>query len=137
MIERRHPLGPSGRPAPTTAPGPDGRELDLEGPARRACEAHERENPAYAARYGAAGMSWCVHDCQYLLDWALTRSAAGFERELQWLTRVLAARDFPLESLARGIELLAQDVGSDPGLTQLAARLQAGAAHVRQTRPAP
>jgi hypothetical protein len=117
---------------PTTAPGPDGRELDLVAPARRACEAYQREVPDYAERYGPVGMTWCVHDSQHILNWALTRSQAGFERELDWLIRVLAARDFSLEELARGIELLADDLAGDPDLAGIAQRLTDGADRVRQ-----
>lgn len=116
--------------------GPDGRPIDLIGVARAACHAYVEEFPEYAERYGPPGMLWCVHDNQHILTWAITRhSNELFEHELAWLARVLEARGFPLESLARGIELLATSfTGAHPELEAVAERLGYGAAFVR-TRP--
>jgi hypothetical protein len=52
-------------------------------------------------------MAWCVHDNQHLLNWAVAESNGygGFERQLAWLAAVLEARDFPLERLARNLDI--------------------------------
>jgi hypothetical protein len=50
---------------------------------------------------------WCVHDLQYVLSWALVE-LEGFEvlaRQVEWLAGLLARRDYPLERLARSLEL--------------------------------
>jgi hypothetical protein len=57
-------------------------------------------------------MQWCVHDNQHVLNWAvLSRAdAIDFDQELAWLARILEHRDFPLDRLARSLELLSQAV---------------------------
>jgi len=54
-------------------------------------------------------MAWCRHDNQHLLNWAVLSliPALDFEEKLAWLARVLEARDFPLDRLARNLDLLA------------------------------
>jgi hypothetical protein len=50
-----------------------------------------------------------VHDTRYILSWAIAE-LNGFEalgRQVDWLARVLAARGFPLDRLARNLELSA------------------------------
>ena len=54
------------------------------------------------------------------------------ERELTWLARVLEARDFPLERLARNLEIAAE-VTRDP-VPAVTGALADGAAFVR-SRP--
>jgi hypothetical protein len=121
---------------PDTAPAPNGREVELVPIARAACEAYVREDPDYTERYGPPGVLWCVHDNQHILNWALTgRTSEGFERELAWLARVLEARDFPLDRLARGIELLTTPLTeAHPDLVAVAERIQNGADFLR-SRP--
>jgi hypothetical protein len=77
-----------------------------------------------------------VHDNQHLLNWA-AGSANGyvdFEREVAWLARVLEARNFPIDRLARNLEIAAdvarEQVGGAPGDT-LGGVLAGGAALVR------
>jgi hypothetical protein len=109
-----------------------GEEIDLVAPAREATELFIAECPEYLERYGEPGRQWCAHDLQHVLNWALIRSQIRFDRELDWLTRVLATRDFPLEWLSRGTQLLA-DVfeRARPEMAETAERLRLGAARVQ------
>lgn len=110
---------------------PDGREIDLVRVARTACLEFVAEFPDYATRYGPAGVPWCLHDNQHILNWAILSldGSVKFERELAWLARVLEARDFPLAQLTRGVELLAAAVRQEyADLGKVAERLDHGAA---------
>ena len=128
----RRPAPPSGWKAPTTLTTLSGEEIDLIGPARSATEAFIAECPAYLERYGEAGRQWCIHDHQHVLNWALIRSEERFAEEIDWLRGILEARDFPLEWLARGTELLADAFQqARPDLSATAERLRGGAARVR------
>ena len=100
---------PSGAPAPVSAELRDGEVLDLRSLAREICHRYREEIPDEHPRYGDAGMAWCVHDNQHLLNWAVTESNGygGFERQLTWLADVLEARSFPLERLARDLDIAA------------------------------
>ena len=63
-------------------------------------------------------------DSRYLLAWALEDARAGAVdcvAQVQWLARVLTARDFPIERLARHVELTA-DVLRDPSLGEVGIR---------------
>jgi len=124
---------PSGMPPPQTATSPHGKEIDVVAIARDACAAYDSEFPDERERYGPAGAEWCRHDCQHLVNWAVLSltAALDFEAQLAWLARVLEARDFPLERLARGLELLARAVRDMlPSEPEVAARLDAGASFV-------
>ena len=119
MTSRLEP--PSGQPPPTEARLGDGDPLDLAALAREICRRYRDEYPDEAERYGEAGNAWCVHDNQHLLNWAVG-SANGyvdFDRELSWLARVLEARDFPLDRLARnldiGADVVREQVGGERG----------------------
>ena len=134
MTSRLEP--PSGQPPPTEARLGDGDPIDLAAVAREICRRYRAEYPDEAERYGDAGNAWCVHDNQHLLNWAVG-SANGyvdFEREVGWLARVLEARDFPLDRLARNLDIAAEvareQVGGAPG-ERLAEVLAAGGAFVR------
>ena len=79
-------------------------------------------------------MDWCRHDNQHLLNWAVMDldGHTDFEQQVSWLARILESRDFPLDRLARDLELLS-DVAlrlhpEEPALTT---RLREGAALVR------
>jgi hypothetical protein len=100
---------PSGAPAPVTAELRDGEVLDLRALAQEICRRYRDEFPDEEERYGDAGMAWCVHDNQHLLNWAVAESNGygGFERQLTWLAGVLEARCFPLERLARDLDIAA------------------------------
>ncbi len=107
---------PSGIAAPIDAEAPDGTVLDLRDLAREVCRRYREEFPDEEPRYGDAGQAWCVHDNQYLLHWALldVQGTTSLDDQVGWLGRVLAARDFPLDRLARDLELCA-DVVAETG----------------------
>ena len=121
-------------PPPTIATVPSGRQLDLAFLAEETCAAYDTEFPDERERYGPVGVQWCRHDNQHLLNWAVLSLAfeVDFERELEWLARILEARDFPLARLARDLELLADTVTRHhPDEPALSARIFAGASFVR------
>jgi len=118
---------PSGSPPPVTAELRDGTHLDLRALAEEVCRRYRAEFPDEERRYGDAGRAWCVHDNQHILNWAVTEANGfgGLERQLVWLAGVLEARDFPLERLARDLEIAAAV------LPELADTLASGASFVR------
>jgi hypothetical protein len=100
---------PSGHPPPAEAQLGGGRTLDLRALAEEICRRYRAEFPDEEQRYGEAGMAWCVHDNQHLLNWAVTEANGfgGFERQVEWLAGVLDARDFPLDRLTRDLVIAA------------------------------
>jgi hypothetical protein len=127
---------PSGQPAPVRAELPGGQVADLLGLAEEICRRYRAEFPDERARYGDAGVAWCVHDNQHILNWAVLalHGYADLARELHWLAGVLEARDFPVERLARDLEIAAEvaaeALDTEQGLA-VARRLREGAAAVR------
>ena len=101
---------PSGAAPPTAAELTGHGVLDLRALAQEICSRYRAEFPDERERYGDAGMAWCVHDNQHLLNWSVIEAngLGGFERQLTWLAGVLEARDFPLERLARDLEIVAE-----------------------------
>ena len=125
---------PSGNSAPIDVQAPDGRTVDVRELAQEVCRRYRAEFPDEEERYGDAGQRWCVHDNQYLLHWALldVRGTTRLRDQVAWLARVLHARDFPLDRLARDLELCA-DVVADTGAgwaPDVAARLREAASAV-------
>ena len=57
-------------------------------------------------------MEWCRHDNRYILSWAALalRGYEDFNARIEWLAEVLGARDFPLDRLARDLEIAADVV---------------------------
>jgi hypothetical protein len=100
---------PSGYPPPVNAELDGGRMLDLRALAQEICARYQAEFPDEQQRYGDAGIAWCVHDNQHILNWAVTElnGYGGFERQLAWLAGVLEARQFPLDRLARNLDIAA------------------------------
>jgi hypothetical protein len=98
--------------------------------AARICERYREQYPDEEGRYGEAGMEWCRHDNQHILNWAIGAAAGyvDFGREIAWLARVLGARDFPLDRLAHDLEMAAEEVEDLPAV---AAILREGAGTVR------
>ena len=99
--------------------------------AREICRRYRDEFPDEQGRYGDAGQAWCVHDNQHILNWAIgaRNGRIDLKRELAWLARVLEARDFPLDRLARNL-----DIGAEVTRDRhpaVAEELEAGAAFVR------
>ena len=127
---------PSGHPPPTTVQAPSGNTIELLALAEEVCRRYAAEFGDDEDRYEPAEVTrgWCVHDNQHLLNWAVLSLAdlCDFEEQVAWLARILEARDFPLERLARNLELAAEVVAQEvPGDGKRAAGvLHAGAALV-------
>ncbi len=128
---------PSGHPPPTTVQAPSGNTIGLLALAEEVCRRYAAEFGDDEDRYKPAEVTraWCVHDNQHLLNWAFLSLSdfCDFEEQVAWLARILEARDFPLERLARNLELAAEvatEAVRDGG-KQAAGVLRAGAALVR------
>ncbi|CAA9383447.1 MAG: hypothetical protein AVDCRST_MAG75-1129 [uncultured Propionibacteriaceae bacterium] len=122
--------------APTWAWLTEEKPLDLPVLARDICWRYRNEFPDEEERYGAAGDAWCVHDTQYLLHWGAeaVNGYLNMRYQVSWLARVLEARGFPLDRLARNLDIgadvvLSQVSGADG--VQLAGVLTDAAAYVR------
>jgi hypothetical protein len=129
-----------GPPAGTQPPAEvmlDGRWVDVHALALETSARFLAETPAYAERYGEHAQAWCTHDCQHVLTWALGAQEGFVDlgAQVAWLARVLESRGFPLDWLARDLELAADVVGSRlPGHgTAVAQLLRTAAADVRAT----
>jgi hypothetical protein len=119
---------------PREVPGPAGDELDLEALARAVCARYYAQFTDEEERYGEAGRAWCVHDNQHLLNWAALDvcGMVVLDEQVAWLAKVLEARGFPLDRLARDLELAAGVVREQVAEGDaLAARLDGSAAMVR------
>ena len=119
---------PSGATPPQEAKLPDGTTLALGPLALEVCRRYRREFPDEAERYGEAGNAWCLHDNRYILLWAIASLATGYvdyEEKVGWLAGILKARNFPLERLARDLEIAAEVVrdAGVPDAEAIAARL--------------
>ena len=94
------------------------------------------EFPEEEAEYGDAGFEWCVHDNRWLLGWAADAEELGrnhFDDNVRWLAGLLDARAYPLERLARDLEIAADVVAeSDDRVRGMSQTLRAGAAIVRR-----
>ncbi len=115
-----------------------GRRVFLRPLAWTIAELHRAEFPDEAERYGDAGVEWCAHDNQWILGWAALDAGTGgttLERQVAWLARVLAARDYPVERLRRDLELAADVVTAElgPSAREVAEVLRAGAASLAPT----
>ena len=128
---------PSGDPPPSSEELPDGTTLQLVPLAEEVCRRYRAEHPDEATRYGPAGVAWCVHDTLYVLDWAVLELTgdADLKDEVDWLGRVLQARDFPIDRLARNLDIVAEVVAErvDAWGGQLASVLNDAAGYVRAT----
>ena len=137
MSPRPRPAPPSGQPPPRQVALADGTEVDLEAVATEVCARYAAEYPDEHERYGDAGRDWCMHDNQHLVNWAVldTREYVSLEDQVSWLAKVLEARDFPLDRLARDLDIAAAVVGERvPGGGPVAAALTRAGAMVR-SRP--
>jgi len=112
--------------------------IDLVPLAEEICRRYRDEFPDEQERYGDAGVAWCVHDNQHVLAWAVgsRNGYVDLERELSWLARVLSARDFPVDRLARDLDIAAEVVRERlSGAEQtIADDLAAGARFVRSIK---
>jgi len=131
---------PSGFPPPDHATL-GGRRVALAPLAETVADGYFAEFPDDLERYGDAARAWEVHDTMHCLQWAIldVEGYADLEREIAWLTSVLGSRGFPLERLARNLELAAVVVEERLGApgASVAGRLHAAAASVRVSSEPP
>jgi hypothetical protein len=131
------PAPPSGEPPPRAATLADGTALDLEALAREVCRRYRAEYPDEEERYGDAGHLWCLHDNQHLINWATlhTQEYVVLDDHVAWLAKILEAREFPLDRLARDLDIAAEVVRGDVrGGEAVAEALSGAAAMVRSRR---
>ena len=125
------PAPPGGHAPPRHARLAAGGEVDLTPRAEAICARYQEEFPDEAERYGRAGHEWCIHDNLHLLAWAIADREHGYvdlDSQVRWLARVLAARDFPLDRLARDLEIAAEELAREhPGLAAAADALTGSA----------
>jgi hypothetical protein len=133
---RPRPAPPSGQPPPVSAELADGRALDLEALARDVCDRYRAEFPDEQGRYGEAGVQWCRHDNQHLLNWAVldTRDYVVLDEQVAWLAKVLEAREFPLDRLARDLDIAAAVVSERVAGGEAVAAALSGAAEMVRSR---
>jgi hypothetical protein len=138
MNVRPPPDPPSGGEGPPVLSAPllGGEPLNLLVLATEICRRYREEFPDERGRYGEAGNAWCVHDNQHLLNWAVETVNGYFDidHEIAWLANILEARQFPVDRLARGLDIGAhvtrEAVPGIPGV-QLYEVLTRSAAFVR------
>jgi hypothetical protein len=127
---------PSGWPAPASVTLA-GRRVGLTELAEAVADRYFEEFPDDLERYGDAARAWEVHDTAHCLNWAAldVEGHVSLEQQIAWLTSVLSARGFPLERLARNLELSADVVDERvaEGGAALAGRLLAAATAVRRS----
>jgi hypothetical protein len=124
---------PSGWPPPTQA-RLAGAAVELEPLAAVIADRYFARFPEDVERYGDAARAWELHDTQHLLSWAIgdVEGFVDMPSQVAWLSRVLAARDFPLEHLAVNLELAAEVVSERlDGGAPVAERLLAASVTVR------
>ena len=127
---------PSGSPAPTSVTL-DGRRIELVPLATAVSERYFREFPDDLERYGESARAWEIHDTCHCLQWAIldVKRIASLEAQIKWLATVLGSRGFPLEHLARNLELAADVVEErlEEEGPLVGERLRGAAATVRAT----
>ena len=114
-------MPPGGAPAPEEAGG-----LDLRALGDQVTKRYGEEFPDEDERYEPAiWRAWCRHDAQYLMQWAILDGAGAVDlgEQVAWLARVLEAREFPLDRLARTLELCADALAAE-GADVAAGRLR-------------
>jgi hypothetical protein len=123
-------------PAPTSATL-SGKPIALQPLAEAVAKRYFDEFPEDLGRYGEAARAWEIHDTSHCLQWAVldVDGLVSLPREIEWLTTVLRSREFPLEHLARNLELAADVV--EEHLTEseaaIASRLRAAALQIRSS----
>jgi hypothetical protein len=102
---------PSGAAPPDEAGG-----LDLRAMAARVTDHYGTEFPDEDERYEPEiWRAWCRHDTQYLLQWAVldVEQTTSLDRQVAWLAGILEARGFPLDRLARTLELAGDEADAE------------------------
>ena len=119
---------PSGAAPPEEAAG-----LDLRAMALRVTDRYGQEFPDEDERYDpAVWRAWCRHDTQYLLQWAVldVEQTTSLHRQVEWLAGILEHRGFPLDRLARTLELAGDEADAEQR-PDVAGRLRDAAAELR------
>jgi hypothetical protein len=117
----RPPVAPSGGAPPASATLSDGSHLELAPLAREIARLHRLEYPDEVDRYGEGGLQWCVYDNQWVLSWAIMAASGwgDFQAQLLWLAGILESRGYPVDRLARDLEIAADvtaaDLVAEPG----------------------
>jgi hypothetical protein len=101
--------GPGGPPPPAVV-HIAGDTTPLAPLAEAICLRYIAEFPDEQQRYGDAGLDWCRHDNQWLLSWGVSDvlGATDLCEQVRWLARVLQSRDFPVDRLARDLQIAAE-----------------------------
>jgi hypothetical protein len=122
---------PSGSPPPTAVTLGE-RKIELAPLLETIADRYFAEFPGDLERYGTAARDWELHDTAHCLNWAAldVRGFASLDRNIHWLASILRARDFPVEQLARNLEIAAE-VCDQQLSDAVAARLRNAANHVR------
>lgn len=125
-----------GDAAPVSAVLADGPALNLVVLATEVCRRYREEFPDEAQRYGEAGNAWCLHDNQYLLNWAVeaVNDEGDIKTDVAWLASVLESRGYPVERLARDLDLagdVAEEQIAGQGRDQVAGVLKEAAEFIR------
>ncbi len=133
----KHLARPSGAPPPAEATLPDGSRLVLPPVAAEITERYAQTFPDEDDRYSPEWRDWSTHDNQHVLRWALDaqRGLVDLWAQIAWLARILEARDFPLDRLARSLELAADVLAERAGTTAAPAAAELRAAAARLRRP--
>jgi hypothetical protein len=132
------PSGGDEAPRTSARLGARGPALDLLALASEICGRYRQEFPDEKKRYGEAGNQWCMHDNQHLLNWGVeaVNGHLDINHEVSWLASVLEARGFPIERLARTLDLgsavVLEQVSGPPGV-KLALVLSNTASFVRSS----
>ena len=119
---------PSGAAPPEEAGG-----LDLRAMAERVTDRYGAEFPDEDERYEPEiWRAWCRHDSQYLLQWAVldVEQTTSLDKQVAWLAGILEARGFPLDRLARTLELCGDEADAEQR-TDVGDRLRASAQALR------
>lgn len=127
---------PSGHPPPASVVV-NGTALDLLHLAQEICRRYREVFPDEEERYGEAGHAWCIHDNQHLLNWAAGEVNGHFEMapQVAWLAKILEARQFPIDRLARNLDIASEVVLTDATggpVERIAEVLADAATYVRQ-----
>jgi hypothetical protein len=132
-LNKGRPNPPGGYPPPEEAQTAAGETLQLRALAEEICRRYRAEFADEQERYGDAGIAWCVHDNQHILNWVAleSRGFVDLDERLAWLARVLEAREFPLARLGRNLELAAEVLRDEvPGAHPMADRLSSAALYI-------
>jgi len=84
------------------------RQIDLGELAEELCDLYYELFPDELERDGETARAWCDHDARYLFAWALEEAGSGAldtVAQVNWLARVLEARNVPIEHFALRVEL--------------------------------